>query len=188
MHVPMWNSFWLAAFFFTSLAQASTSVPAVLEGTDSLSGKLAQIELKAAKKGTVVLFLSARCPCSRSHEESLKALWKEYAPRGFQFIGVHSNRDEDAEVTRRHFTGTALPFPIIEDPELKLANAFGALKTPHSYLLKPDGEMAFQGGVDNSADASQASQYFLKEALSAVDSGRDPAVKVARALGCAIKR
>lgn len=136
---------------------------------------------------TVVTFLSARCPCSRSHEAELKRLHGVFSGTGIEFVGVHSNQDETSVETKKHFRAAALPFPIISDQGAKLADAFRALKTPHVFIVK-GGEVVFQGGVDDSADGTQAKKHFLEEALTALKSGKPLETTRVRALGCAIRR
>ena len=139
-------------------------------------------------KATVVVFLSAQCPCSASHEPVLKALAEKYEGRGFRFLGVHSNLDEDAARSEKHFTEASLPFPVLQDPDARWANTLGALKTPHVFLISAKGEILFQGGVDDSHIAQVSKKHFLAEALEAVEQGKLPPVKQARALGCVIAR
>ena len=135
----------------------------------------------------VVVFLSARCPCSVSHETVLKDLYRDYSPRGVGFLGVHSNVDEDAAMTQEHFKASALPFAVIQDSEAKWADRFGALKTPHVYVYQGE-QLMYQGGVDDSRVSTNAKRNYLKEALANLTQGKVPEVKEARALGCRIKR
>ncbi|MEK2688406.1 DUF6436 domain-containing protein [Bdellovibrio sp. GT3] len=157
-----------------------------VDGTDVLSSKFLHLETKSANKGTVVVFLSAKCPCSASHEALLKELATRY--KDFNFVGVHSNTDENAEMTKSHFTTAALPFPVIQDSKSRLANDFGALKTPHAYLLSPDGEVLYQGGVTDSNVGPSAKKHFLKDALEDIESGKEVRLKEGRAVGCYISR
>lgn len=151
--------------------------------------KIEAIKLSAAPKATVVAFLSARCPCSASHEVALKTLAEQYAGKGFQFVGIHSNADEDTTLTRAHFAEAKLPFAILEDSsDASLADAFGAIKTPHVFVVSPQGDILYQGGVDNSKSLDRASKHYLKEVLAALDAGKEAPVKLARTLGCAITR
>jgi peroxiredoxin len=106
----------------------------------------------------------------------------------FRFIGIHSNTDEPVQESRDHFQQANLPFPIIQDEHAQLADLLGAFKTPHVFLLGKDGEILFQGGVDNSHDPARATQPYLKNALLALRSGKTVEVAQARALGCIIKR
>src|SRR5690242_3859591 len=59
-----------------------------------LKGTSHSIKLSQAKLATVVVFLSAKCPCSADHEPILDSLAQEFKGAGFQFVGIHSNADE----------------------------------------------------------------------------------------------
>jgi peroxiredoxin len=138
------------------------------------------------KKGMVVVFLSATCPCSNSHIPELIALSKAYPD--FEFVAVHSNSNETVESARTYFKKANLPFPILQDDHAKLADRFKALKTPHAFLILPSGETAYQGGVSNSSDFAKASKRFLKDALQDIEDHQNVKVSEGRTLGCAIKR
>ena len=171
----------------TTIAAASPLAPEY-RGKDVVSGRDTQLKLNKAEKGTVVVFLSAKCPCSASHEVALKDLYREFQAQGFAFTGVHSNPDEDAALTTTHFKESALPFPVIQDGDQALANTFGALKTPHVFVVSPKGEILYQGGVDETHIAALAKKPYLKNALLAVAHGQAPDPKEVRVMGCAIKR
>jgi peroxiredoxin len=179
------------AFAITANLAAAWAAPnptTTLAGPTVLGGEAVTVDPAKAAKGTVVVFLSARCPCSASHELALKELAREYEAKGFRFVGIHSNADEAEELTRKHFAEAGLPFPVLADGQSRLADAFGALKTPHAYLLSPKGEILFQGGVDDSHIAAASRQPYLRNALAAVAAGRAPDPAEVRTLGCAIKR
>ena len=157
-----------------------------VEGLDVVKRDLVRIDPKREGRATVVAFLSARCPCSASHEPVLAKLAAEFP--GMRFVGVHSNSDEDDAFTRAHFTAAGLPFPVVQDNHSQLARELGAFKTPHVFVLSPKGEVLFSGGVDDSHFAERADKHYLKEALVAVAEGREPTEKEVRTLGCIIKR
>lgn len=131
----------------------------------------------------VLVFLSANCPCSRSHEPVLRNLAGEFPE--FRFFGVLSNQGESRENARRHFKG--LPFSVVDDASGVLANQYGALKTPHVFVLDKSNRVVYSGGVDDSHDATRATRHLLKEVLSDLRAGRAPRVREARALGCPIR-
>lgn len=149
-------------------------------GTDFFSQSLPK------HKGLVVIFLSANCPCSRSHEGSIEKLAQEF--KEFSFLGVHSNKDEEPGLASVHFKEAGFSFPVIQDQNNKIANEFGALKTPHAFIIGPKGECWFNGGVDDSRDASRAKKFYLRQALAELKVGQEPKEKTSRTLGCAIRR
>jgi hypothetical protein len=167
-------------------AQAAT-VPAAIEGMSLADGTAVRVDPREGSKLTVVVFLSARCPCSASHEPVLAELAREFAPEA-RFVAIHSNADEPEAESAAHFKAAALPFAVIQDHGSRLADAFGALKTPHVYVISSKGEILFQGGVDDSHDAAKAHRPYLKLALQALKEGHTPEVTLARSLGCQIRR
>ncbi len=144
------------------------------------------LDLKSGKKATVVVFMSAVCPCSGSHEGLLKKMAQDFSD--FQFVAVHANIDEKLEDSQKHFKEAALGFPVIEDSRSVLANHFGALKTPHVYVLGPQGEMIYQGGVTDSHVGPTAKKQYLQEVLTDLQAGQVPRHKETRSLGCYIQR
>jgi peroxiredoxin len=122
-----------------------------------------------------------------SHESTLAALAREFG-KEVRFVGVHSNSDESSEEAAAHFRQAALPFPVIQDEGSRLADQLGALKTPHVFVIGKNGELLFQGGVDDSHDAARASRLYLKAALQSLRAGKTPEITQARSLGCLIKR
>lgn len=163
-------------------------MPLLITGKELAGQHDVRFEVGGAPKASVIVFLSAKCPCSVSHEEALKGLQSEFGPQGFRFVGVHSNVDEELAATRGHFQASALPFPVVQDDGAHLANVFGALKTPHVFVLDPKGALLFQGGVDDSHVAGGAKNLYLRDALDAIREGKSPKVAQARSLGCVIKR
>lgn len=178
-----------AAAVFLCLSFSSigcfAATPLPLEGTDLLTDKKIQISA-GSKKGLVVVFLSASCPCSNSHVAEISKIANEYGD--FNFVAVHSNANEDSAISKNYFADKKLPFPVIQDSGAKLANQFKALKTPHVFVVQPNGEIAYQGGVTNSADCARADKHLLREALDDLKQNHLVRTPNGRTLGCIIKR
>lgn len=177
---------WFCTLMILIISFVSSSASALipLKGVDLIGGK--PLEVAAGKKGTVVVFLSAVCPCSNSHVPVLKKLAVEF--RDFSFVAVHSNVDEEKADAVKYFRAAELPFPVLQDERGLLAEEFKALKTPHAFLLDPEGKVLFKGGVTNSHEASTAGKHYLRDALGDVSSGRPVAITESRPLGCGISR
>jgi hypothetical protein len=178
------------ALLGTMAWKASGCAPLPLDGTDLRTGQKVTISAHS-KKGIVAVFLSSKCPCSRGHETSLLRLQEAFSD--FSFVGIHSNADEDPEQVRSHFAVSRFPFPILRDEGFRLANAFGALKTPHAFIIGPQKECLFNGGIDSSRSGSSGSalsgtKHYLEEALLSLRAGKEPQEKVVRTLGCIIQR
>lgn len=183
----MFRRIGIGAVFSLALAGSAciASEATQVQGTDIVSGRLVKASV-GAKKGLVVVFLSATCPCSNSHIGELSALAHEHPD--FNFIGVHSNTDESKESTVAYFEKAKLPFSVIQDTHAALANQYKALKTPHAFIVNPKNEIVYRGGVSNSHDFGRADRRFLREALNDLENGRAVKTPEGRTLGCAISR
>ncbi len=175
----------------SSAALANPSTP-LLENPPSLQDVLTQtahvVDVKKAKLATVLVFLSAQCPCSASHEPALSELHKKFSSSGFEFFAIHSNVTESAELTEQHFKKVQLPFKVLKDSDQKLADILGALKTPHVFVIDPKGQILYQGGVDESRVQALAQKHYLQEALQAIVDKKEISNKSTRTLGCVIAR
>ncbi|MBS1984526.1 MAG: redoxin domain-containing protein [Bdellovibrionales bacterium] len=177
----------LSALVLSVGSFAAPSIPNSLRGVELASGKEIERTLSASTKPTVIVFVSARCPCSRSHEKELTTLAKDFP--GVDFVGINSNVDEGLELSKKHFVESALGFPVLKDPKAEIANSFGALKTPHVFVVDAGGhKILYQGGVTDAHKADDASKHYLREVLKEVAAGRPAPLAESKSLGCYIKR
>lgn len=138
------------------------------------------------KKGMVVVFLSAKCPCSDSHVGEIKKLSEDYPD--FSFVAVNSNQDESDEMVKKYFKSAEFSFPVLKDKKAELADRYSALKTPHSFVMDPQGKILYQGGVSSSRLFAKADHKYLREALADIHDGKPVSIPEGRTLGCAITR
>jgi hypothetical protein len=168
------------------MSLTAAALPLPISGKSVISGEQVAVS-GSTKKGLVVVFLSAVCPCSNSHLVELKGLKNEFPD--FEFVGVHSNADEGKDLTTSYFKTASLPFPVIQDTGAKLADQFKALKTPHVFVVLNDGTFAYQGGVSSSRHFDdKTDRKYLREALSDLSAGRKVKTAEGRTLGCVISR
>lgn len=166
---------------------ASASVPQNIIGENLLTAKPLSVPTKFNdKKGLVLIFMSAKCPCSDSHIPVIKKLSAQY--EDFKFAVIHSNLDESKDAVKKYFKTAALPFEVIKDYKTKIADEFQAYKTPHAFVISPAGEILYQGGVTNSSHAPSADEFFLANALADIAANKKVRVTEGRTLGCVILR
>lgn len=143
-----------------------------------------------AIKGMV--FLSKNCPCSNSHVDHINEMAKKYKDIALYGVITDAFDDSSEKEIQEYFTGARFGFPIIKDPEQVLVKKYGALKTPHAILLAQNKEkgydVIYNGGVTDGHKFLEASQYFLKENLAALNAKKPIPYAQGRCLGCYIKR
>jgi len=161
-------------------------------GMVNVDGERVSIADVAGKKGTLVLFTCNHCPWVKAWEDRIVALGNEYRKKGIGVIAVNSNDPAVAGDTFKSMQERArdkgLRFPYVVDATSEVARAFGATRTPEAFLFDGEGRLVYHGTIDdNPKDASAVESHYLRDALAAVVSGRDPALKETKALGCSIK-
>ena len=145
-----------------------------------------RVEVRPGAKGTVAIFMSAKCPCSNSHVKLVQDLAREF--KEFAFVLVHANADEAVSSARTYFRALDFTFPVLQDERTELANRWRANKTPHAFVIAPGGTVLYKGGVTASNRAEPSSQQFLRNALEDVTHGVVVRVSEGRTVGCVISR
>lgn len=193
MRINVSSSFYLILFFILNSISISFNclaaplIPDLLKGIDLKTGDMTNIPTKFTdKKALVLVFMSAKCPCSHSHIDEVVNLRNRH--KEFQFYIVHSNNDEDLDFSKKYFSSLELPIPVIQDTEAKIADLFSAYKTPHAFILNQKGEIIYRGGVTNSNMAQKADKHYLDQALLDLENNRPIATPETKALGCFISR
>lgn len=180
----MKHSLYRALFFITFLHSIMAyGIPSTLKGIDLRNMQETTLDLN--NKTNILIFLSARCPCSQSHEELLVEVVNKF--KEFNFVGIHSNSDEPASEAHLHFKEAKLPFPVISDPKSDVANSLKALKTPHVFILIST-TILYSGGITDSSHAPNSKVNYLQETLLKIQKGQDIEKKITRTLGCTIAR
>ncbi len=118
----------------------------------------------------VLIFWSAECPWSERADKVLST-WREAWGERVVVWMIASNRNETAndmlEIAQDRKLGT-----VLLDDELSLADQFGAVTTPHCFVIDTQGTLRYRGAIDDvNFRQREATQFFLKEAVDALLSG-----------------
>lgn len=145
-------------------------------------------KLSEEKPATVVLFLATQCPIATDYAERIVALVEAYDDKNVQFVGINSNKQEKVEEITEYSEKHGFEFLVLKDPENKIADYFGARRTPEVFLLDAERVLRYAGAFDNSP--KDPTKHYLRDALDLVIIGKDipKSSKKTRAVGCTIKR
>jgi thioredoxin-related protein len=174
-------------FFVSSCSSLPRTISDTsVKGTDYVTEKA--INATPSKKGQVVIFVSTICPCSASFESEIQRLVNEYG-KEFSFIAIHSNKEERYADAKEYFRYVEFPTPVIRDEKLYYANLYGALKTPHAFVISQNGQILYQGGVGESSNGNDHTQELpLRKALSQITKGEAVTTSFSGVFGCSISR
>jgi peroxiredoxin len=151
-----------------------------------------------AGKTVVLEWTAPSCPFVRAQYESgsMQALQREATQRGVVWLSVlstHTGRAdylpaEKAEAFNKQ--RNAAPTALLLDPTGAMGRAYGAVATPHMFVIAPDGRLAYAGAIDNTptvdADVVKKSRNFVRAALDDLAAGRRIATPSTKPYGCTV--
>ncbi|HTV33935.1 MAG TPA: redoxin domain-containing protein [Methylocella sp.] len=166
-------------------------------GTDSYEQTVRLRDLNG--KPVVLEWTNEGCPYVRKWYSSgaMQKLQREAAASGVVWLTIASSAPgeqgfvdatEANEDTKRR---NAAPAHVLLDPEGEIGHLYGAETTPHIFIIRANGTLAYMGGADSIAstrveDIAKAEPY-AHEAIEAVAAGKPVPHPVTRPYGCTIK-
>jgi peroxiredoxin len=152
---------------------------------------LAILTAKTQTQYTVYVFLSETCPICQYHTLTLKNLHKEYAAKGFAFVGIFPNPDSDSATIDSFGREYKIGFTLMKDTERKLMSRFGATITPQVFVVDANDSLFYKGRIDDKFVSlgkrkTTPLSTDLKNALDAILNKRPIAIKQTEAIGCFI--
>lgn len=140
------------------------------------------------KAGTVIIFVSTRCPVSNMYNERMQKLAEDYKSKGVAVVGINSNAPEPAPEIKQHAAEKGLTFPILKDSGARIADRLGATRTPEAFFLDAQNRLVYHGALDNAQNPVMVNTHHLRNALDAVLAGKPVERPEVKAFGCTIKR
>src|SRR5262249_37324898 len=99
------------------------------------------------KKAIAVVFIGTECPLVNLYVVRLAEMQRELGGQGLQILAINSNSQDSADDIARHAQKRDLAFPVLIDPEQKVADRFGAERTPEAFLLDASGAVRYHGRI-----------------------------------------
>ena len=122
----------------------------------------------ASEKGSVILVnvWATWCGPCRFEIPELQKMHDEFGKRGFKVVGVSVDEGEAKDV-QQFVTDQKMTYPIVLDPEGRIANVLATTVLPTSVLLDRHGKIVWR-----EIGAIPAGEPSLKKALAAALAGR----------------
>lgn len=188
-----------------------TLLPAAFANAEAVPGKPAPaFEVKDATgktrtlaenkgKWVVLEWFNKDCPYVKKHYDSnnMQTLQKNFTGKGVVWFTVVSSakgkqgHQSPADTLKTAADKKASATAILLDESGKIGKAYGAKTTPHMYVIDPNGNVAYAGGIDDNDSADSAiipkSKNYVTAALDAGMAGKKIEVASARPYGCGVK-
>ncbi len=155
-------------------------------------GKTFALQDFQQNKLLVVAFVGTECPLAKLYAARLVKLAEEYAGQGIGVVAINANvQDSISELA--HFAKThAITFPLLKDPGNKVADAFGAKRTPEVFLLDADRVVRYWGRIDDQYGVGfqrdKVSRRDLAVAIDELLAGKPVSEPACESVGCYIGR
>ncbi len=162
----------------------------------STEGKMTSLADFKDAKGFIVVFTCNHCPFAVKYEDRIKALNTKYAAKGYPVVAINPNdvvkQPEDSyDNMKVRYAEKQFNFPYLYDENQEIAKAYGAVRTPHIYILQKSGAdliVKYVGAIDDNADdASAAKEKYAESALDKLLKGENVDPAFTKAIGCTIK-
>ena len=169
------------------------AIPAADQKMKNVDGKEIAVADVKGSKGTLVIFTCNACPYAKAWEDRIVALGNEYKGKGIGVIAVNANdpgkvAEDGYDQMKTRAAEKKFGFPYVVDATSNVARAYGASRTPEAFLFDTQGKLVYHGTIDDNAqEPEKVSTRYLADALAAVSSGKEIAVKETKAMGCGIK-
>ena len=178
---------------FTKDLNINSVMPLKDYDLNNINGQTITLDQIRGPKGTLVIFSCNTCPWVLRWEDRYVKIAQKYIKQGIGMIALNSNvakfdGDDSLIKMKKHARDKKYNFPYAQDPNAKLAYAFGATKTPHVYLFDDNDNLVYRGAIDDNArNASNVDEPFLTNALDQLLAGKKIKKSTSKAIGCSIK-
>ncbi len=173
-----------------TLELGATAPDFSVAGTDGKNYSLADFESAST---LVVFFTCNHCPFVVGSDEVTRATAEKFQDKGVAFIGINSNSEktnptDDFNQMVLRMKEHNFPWIYARDASQEVAQAYGALRTPHFYVFDADRKLVYCGrGVDQPRDTSKMQVNDLEKALAEVTAGQSVSVPLTNPIGCNVK-
>jgi peroxiredoxin len=152
----------------------------------------------SALRGKIVVleWFNPGCPFVRySHADGpLRDLAARHAAEGVVWLAINSSakgkQGHGADLNREWREKWKMQYPILLDEKGSVGKAYGAMTTPHMFVIDARGSIVYRGALDNAPLGkipSEGHTLYLNDALAAARGGRPVEVAETKPYGCSVK-
>ena len=146
-------------------------------------------------KWVILEWVNHDCPFVVRHYRSgnIPALQAKYREAGAVWFAICSS----APGTQGYFEGDALrariereksvPTAYLIDSEGTVGRAYGARTTPQIVIINPEGQVVYNGGIDDRPRGGDDATCYVTKVMTAALAGEEIPISESRPYGCSVK-
>jgi thiol-disulfide isomerase/thioredoxin len=170
-------------------APVFSGIPAV-----TAKGEATTLNLGDMKKDVVVIaFLANHCPAVVAYEDRIIDFVNKNQGKSVEVVAIcctdpdsSYGKQDDLKMIEAKIKEKGYNFAYGFDGEGTSGKAYGAVATPHFFVLNKDRELVYAGAMDNDNNEAKANKSYLQAAVDAALKGETPETTITRARGCGI--
>lgn len=163
----------------------------------NIDGKMVSLKNYQHTKGVIVVFTCNHCPYAKAYEQRINDINLKYRELGYPVLAINpnsgkNNPEDSFEGMQKRAKESDFSFPYLHDQKQEVAHVFGAIKTPHVFLLEKTRDnkwkLVYTGAIDDNHEfPDQVNEKYLENAIKAVNKNETPNPQETNAIGCSIK-
>ncbi len=155
-------------------------------------GRIWELQKLDQYQAIVVMFVGCECPLARLYTARLHELRNEFPADSVAWMLVNSNQQDSLSELKQFAKANQVSIPLLKDPGNRVADQFGADRTPEVFLLDRERKIRYRGRVDDQytygRQRPQATSKNLHDAIESLLDGREIATPQTTVSGCLIGR
>ena len=138
-------------------------------------------------KVLILNFWSAECPWSENADREVLSLLSDFSA-DLALWSIASNANEPFDLLRQVSSTRSLPV-VLHDKDQTAADLYGAMTTPHFFVVDREGILRYQGALNNiTFRQREPTMNYLRPAVESLFSGVEPNPSQTTPYGCTIVR
>ena len=146
-------------------------------------------------KVVVLEWFNPDCPFVKKHHQKNKTMSETrsaFAEKEVVWLAINSGapgkQGHGLEHNVKAMETYGIEYPLLLDEDGKVGRAYHAKTTPHMYVISPEGNLLYQGAIDDNASAGKLGETnYVESCLSAVFAGEEVEVAQSKPYGCSVK-
>jgi hypothetical protein len=203
-HLMTKSSFFLSIFALVAFTSVSaqdieqlplgSTLPLGDVSMEDISGRNLTLNGVKGDNGLLVIFSCNTCPWVIKWEDRYPVVQEIAAANDIGMILLNPNEDyrdkgDGMDDMILHAEKAGYDLPYVLDKNHRVADAFGASRTPHVYLFDSEDKLVYVGAIeDNANSAADVEEFYIKDAIEQLSAGQPITTASTKSIGCTIKR
>jgi peroxiredoxin len=170
-----------------------------LPGVD---GKIHKLSDYASSKVLVVVFTCDHCPNAQMYEGRVTQLYNAYKDKGVAVVAISPNDPKAIRIDELDSSDVSdtldemkirvaykqLQYPYLYDGDTEaVSRAYGPQASPHIFIFDQQRKLRYEGAIDDSYRIEFVKRHYALDAINALLTDQEVAVKHTGAFGCSTK-